>query len=156
MTTGLSICGPKNGIEVMKMEGFIPINRKLFEHWLWQDKPYAKGQAWIDLISLANFKDRKIPFKDGVAVLKRGEINSSLGTLAVRWGWSRMSVKRFLNVLECDKMVTVNSTTHGTVITLVNYSLYNNECSTDVTTNGQPVCNQWAASVQPMGNQCAQ
>ena len=100
MTTGLSICGPKNGIEVMKMEGFIPINRKLFEHWLWQDKPYAKGQAWIDLISLANFKDRKIPFKDGVTVLKRGEINSSLGTLAVRWGWSRMSVKRFLNVLE--------------------------------------------------------
>ena len=35
-------------------KGFVGVHRSLQEHWLWDEKPFSKGQAWIDLIMLAN------------------------------------------------------------------------------------------------------
>ena len=121
---------------------FLPLNRNIQKHWLWEDKPFSKGQAWIDLLLLANYTDKKSPYKDGMRVYKRGTVNLSLCQLSVRWGWDRRSVKRFINVLESDGMVSVECTTHGTTITLVNYEVFNGdgtaECTTGCTTDAQP------------------
>jgi hypothetical protein len=35
-------------------KGFVSIHREIMDHWIWQDKPVSKGQAWVDLILLAN------------------------------------------------------------------------------------------------------
>ncbi len=105
--------------------GWVPVSRELQDHWMWEDKPFAHGQAWIDLIMLANYEDTKMPYKGEIIICERGTVNLSISCLANRWGWSRDKTRRFLKLLESDGMVTVNATTHRTTITLENYSIYN-------------------------------
>ena len=119
------------------INGWIVISRQLQEHWLWDEKPFGKGQAWIDLLFLANYKDKKKICKGEIVTCKRGDVNYSISFLADRWGWDRKTVRRFLAVLESDGMVTVSATTQRTTITIENYDLYNNGVPTDGTTKSQ-------------------
>ena len=111
-------------------QGWVPVKRQIQEHWLWKDKPFSQGQAWIDLIMLANYEDKKMPYKGEIITCERGTVNLSISYLANRWGWSRDKTRRFLKLLESDGMVTVNATTHRTTITLENYSIYNDAPTT--------------------------
>ena len=43
----------------MAEANFFLVNRSILNHWVWDDKPFSKGQAWIDLIALANHTDKK-------------------------------------------------------------------------------------------------
>ena len=104
---------------------FFPVSRSILEHELWKDKPFAKGQAWLDLLLLANYTDKTTRHRGQIVTCKRGDVNLSMLELADRWGWGRNKVKRFLNVLEMDGMVSVNATTQRTTITIENYSVYN-------------------------------
>ena len=111
-------------------QGWVPVKRQIQEHWLWKDKPFSQGQAWIDLIMLANYEDKKMPYKGEIITCERGTVNLSISYLANRWGWSRDKTRRFLKLLESDGMVTVSATTHRTTITLENYSIYNDAPTT--------------------------
>lgn len=116
------------------------------KHWLWEDKPFSKGQAWIDLLMLANYTEKKKPQNGEIIVYKRGSVNLSMKQLSDRWGWDRRTVKRFLDLLVNDSMVSVDSTTHGTTITIVNYEVFNNSCTTNGTTDSTTNAHQ---NVQP-------
>lgn len=125
----------------MKQEGWIKLNRQIQEHWLWNEEPYDKARAWIDLLLLANYEDKKTLYKGEIIVCKRGDVNLSISFLAERWKWNRRTVRVFLNALESDGMVTVNCTTHRTTITIVNYDNFQlqgtTECTTKCTTKYQ-------------------
>jgi hypothetical protein len=43
-------------------KGYVSIHREIFDHWVWKEKPFSRGQAWIDLIMMANHCDAKIMF----------------------------------------------------------------------------------------------
>lgn len=116
-------------------QGWIPVYRKIQENWMWKEKPFSKGQAWIDLIMLANYEDKKMPYKGEIITCKRGTVNLSISFLAERWGWGREKTRGFLKLLESDKMVTVNATKHRTTITIENYAIYNDITATNQTTN---------------------
>lgn len=116
-------------------EGWIKLSRQIEDHWLWNKQPYSWGQAWIDLILLANHKDEIIPYKGSLITCKRGDVNRSISFLAKRWKWNRKTVQNFLKLLASDGMVTVNATTHRTTITLVNYDNFQLQGSTKRTTN---------------------
>ena len=117
--------------------GFFKVDRQVFEHWLWEDKPFSKGQAWIDLIGLANYEDGKTAYQGEVIQCERGTVYRSFSYLANRWGWSRKKVKAFIDLLESDGMVTTKVTTHRTTITLVNYGKFQDRGTTKVTTEEQ-------------------
>lgn len=119
----------------MAKKPYIPLARSLQEHWLWDAKPYSPGQAWIDLLFAANYTDKTTVLRGEVVTCKRGDVNLSMLELGHRWGWERGKVKRFLNKLEADGMVTVNATTRRTTITIENYGIYNDTRSTDDTTD---------------------
>lgn len=112
-------------------KGWIAIHREIQKNWLWEEKPFSKGQAWIDLLMLANYKDHKQPYKGEIITCKKGTVNSSISALANRWGWSRDKARRFLDTLASDEMVRVNATVHRTTITIENYALYNDVPTTD-------------------------
>lgn len=140
------------------MNDFLPLSRKLMKHWLWEDKPFSKGQAWIDLLMLANYTEKKKPKNGEIITYKRGNVNFSMKQLADRWGWDRRTVKRFLDLLENDNMVSTDSTTHGTTITIVNYEVFNGSCTTECitnsTTNAHQIAQQDAQqNVQPIVQQ---
>lgn len=105
-------------------DGWIRLHRSIQDHWMWKDEPYDKARAWIDLIMLANYEDKKTCYKGEIIICKRGDVNLSVAFLAERWCWSRHKVSDFLDALEKDGMVEQKRTVHRTTITIVNYRLY--------------------------------
>lgn len=120
---------------------FVKIDRQMFEHWLWTEKPFDKGRAWLDLIQLASHKDEKFMANGVMIDGKRGHIYKSQDYLAKRWGWSRGKVSRFLGTLEKDNMIIKKNVRYGavngTVITLVNYGKFQDARAVDGAVNGQ-------------------
>jgi DNA replication protein DnaD len=115
--------------------GFFKIDRDLLSHYLWKDTPFSKGQAWIDLIGLACYKDSTDMYNGQIIHCERGKVYKTYSYLSRRWGWSRKKVTSFIRALEGDGMVTTKATTHGTTITIVNYGVYQNLPSSDKYTN---------------------
>lgn len=107
------------------MQGWIKSYRSILDHWLWTDKPFAKGQAWIDILHLVNHtKERKI-FDGKLVDVERGETITSIRKLTERWGWSNTKVKNFLNILEQEKMISLEkSDSKKTVLKVLNYAKY--------------------------------
>lgn len=118
------------------MEGWIRLNRSIMDNWVWKDRPFSEGQAWVDLLLLANHEDVKTLYKGEIIVCERGTVNRSILSLSERWKWSRKKTKGFITRLENDEMVTTNITTNRTTITIVNYGVYQGEGTTKGTTKG--------------------
>lgn len=108
----------------MSEQGYIYLDRKIRDHWIWDLEPYSKGQAWVDLILSANHKDNKFPFNGKPMLVKRGSFVTSIRKLASKWGWSKNKVVAFLDVLEEDGMIQRNSSYRRTLITIKNYCIY--------------------------------
>lgn len=120
------------------MNGYIKLYRQLMDNPLWLDKPFAKGQAWIDLLMLANWKDSKRVIDNGEKVLHEGEIVVSQKWLADRWGWSRKKVSCFLTFLERSANIRILGTSKGTVLHIENYTKYQSEGTTLCTSKEHP------------------
>lgn len=106
------------------MQGWVKIHRDLLDNELWSDKPFTKGQAWVDLLLLANHKDKNVLIGSHTEMVERGSFITSELKLMERWGWGRKKVKLFLNFLESQKMIERNANNKRTVITIVNYGFY--------------------------------
>lgn len=109
------------------MDGYIKIYRSLFsdDSWIWMDKPFSRGQAWIDLLQMANIKDSKVLIKGNVIEVKRGQLLRSVKSLSDRWGWNTKKTDKFLTILKNEKMVVLKGGVYGTLITIENYAKYN-------------------------------
>lgn len=92
------------------------ITTELQNHWLWQDKPFAKGQAWIDLLLLAD--SESIFFRGTVYRLPKGHVVTSENELAKRWGWSRSKVRNLIQMLCAESMLTLKGENNHTLITI--------------------------------------
>lgn len=115
--------------------GWIKLDRKILDNCLWNDKPFTKGQAWVDLLLLADYEDNTGLYRGGIKHYKSGVVYRSIKYLAVRWGWSRDKVRRYLKNLENEEMVVVNATTNDTTITIVNWAFFQGGNTTDKTPN---------------------
>jgi len=126
-------------------QGWIRVHRSLMEHWLHEDKPFGKFGAWVDLLLMANHEARKMPIGGELSTIERGQLFTSSLTLSARWGWSRGKVERFLKQLENDQMMERKRTPNGQLLTLVNYSVYQDLN----TTNGHQTDNRRTSNGQP-------
>ena len=105
--------------------GWICLHRKIQECFLWvEDEPFDRRSAWIDLLLLANHEDKKMMFDAKPIVVKRGQRITSIRLLSERWGWSKTKVTTFLKVLEEEGMIIRDSDKKRTLLTVVNYDLY--------------------------------
>lgn len=113
---------------------FIKIDRKLFNHYLWNEKPFDRARAWIDLIGLANHEDKDFSVENTLVHGKRGSVYRSKKWLANRWGWSEKKVRCFLTFLAKDGMISIKGQrvgrTNGTVITIEKYGVYQSQGQT--------------------------
>lgn len=125
------------------MDGYINIYRSMFEHWLWAEKPFSKGQAWIDLLQLAQIKDTKAMIKGSLVEIKRGQLLRSNKWLSDRWGWSDKKVRQFLDVLQGEKMVSVEGSVKGLLITIEKYTMYNTLGQESVSEQGRELGESW-------------
>lgn len=104
--------------------GWISLHRQIQEHWIWNDKPFSYGQAWVDMLLLANHTDNKFLFGSELVTVSSGSFITSELKLMDRWGWSKSKVRRFLMLLENDSMIVKKTDRKKTTITIVKYSDY--------------------------------
>lgn len=106
-------------------KGWIKIFRQIQDCWIWDDgDKFDKAHAWIDLLLLANHRDKKISVDGKPIVITRGMFLTSKVKLAQRWHWNIKTVDRFLKILESDAMITQENTHRWTTLTIVNYGVY--------------------------------
>lgn len=110
------------------MSGYIKLYREIQKNKFWREKPFSKGQAWVDLLMRANHADN--------GMYKKGHVYTSLRILASDWGWSKNKVSYFLSELERENMVkkrkgqkrdekrTEKGTKNGTVLAIVKWDFY--------------------------------
>lgn len=120
-----------------KDDGFTKVYRDIRKNWIWEDKPFGRGQAFIDLLLMANYKDKKIMFNGDLIEVKRGSRITSLRKLSEQWGWSTNKTKKFLEQLQRDKMITYISDNKKTLVTIENYSSYQDRDNTEETDKEQ-------------------
>lgn len=87
----------------MGKEGWISIHRRIQDCWIWHDDVFSRGQAWIDLLLMANHRDVKIAFGNQLINVETGSFITSKRKLSERWRWSNTKVDNFLKLLESDK-----------------------------------------------------
>ena len=105
-------------------EGYVKIYRKIKDNPLWDEKPFSRFQAWLDLILSVNHKERKVMINGNFVEVKPGQKMTSMRKLANEWGWSITKVKKFLDELQNDEMITYYSDTKKTVITIEKWETY--------------------------------
>ncbi len=111
--------------------GWIKLYRRIHNNPMWQERPFDRARAWVDLILLANHKDGYLR-KRGIKIdVKRGQVGWSERALAERWGWSRGKVARFLHELKIEQQIeqqngpqNINVTS---LITITNYDRYQSD-----------------------------
>ncbi|MEX5935728.1 DnaD domain protein [Mammaliicoccus sciuri] len=109
------------------MAGWISLHRSIENHWLYEeDRKFSKFETWIDLLLMVNHKDNKTIMDGKLVTVKRGQRITSLRKLGDRWKWSLTKVDSFLRLLEQDKMIVVKKDTKKTLVTIVNYDIYQN------------------------------
>ena len=106
------------------MPGWIKIHRQIQNCLIWDDKPFNMASAWIDLLLLANHKDKETIFDKKPILVKRGQRITSVRELSERWGWGKDKTLRFLRLLESEKMIVKESDSRKTLLTIVNYGIY--------------------------------
>ena len=128
-----------------KTGSFIKLDRGLKANPLWLEKPFSKGQAWVDLLLLAQGVEKEKHYRGQIQMQKPGIVYTSILFLEKRWGWSRNKVYRFFEYLIDQKMISVkgwdrrnistehingtrngtkNGTTNGTIVTIEKWALY--------------------------------
>jgi hypothetical protein len=113
----------------MSEKGFIAIVRGILDHPLvGARKPYSALEAWLWFLLEAVWKTQRIGFQAGRYIgtleLERGQLSYSLRFIARKLGWSVKRVRAFLDRLEADGMITTQTGTGQTLITICNYNTY--------------------------------
>lgn len=133
-----------------KTGSFIKLDRGIRNNPIWLEKPFSKGQAWVDLLIMAQWKDSSKKYNGKMKQFVHGNVYTSTYELANHWGWSRNKVYRFLEELLFAEMIeikgwtsngtnngtinrTKNGTKDGTTITIVNWDVYQYTESNDGT-----------------------
>lgn len=114
------------------MNGWIQLHRQLLDNPLWTCEPFSRGQAWVDLLLLANHKESFFYKRNIKITVKRGQLARSEKELADRWNWSRSKVRKFLKDLEKERQLIQQKNNVCQILTINNYDEFQKKEPQDV------------------------
>ena len=119
---------------------WLKLHRQIRDSDLWLSEPFSRGQAWVDLLALANYRDGSIRVRGQRIAIPVGSVGMSVVKLAERWQWSRGKTIRFLNELEMEQQIVQQKNNLSSVIAITNWDQYQGNgtasSTTDSTTDG--------------------
>jgi hypothetical protein len=122
----------------MSGKGWIKVWRKIADNPMWTAEPFTRGQAFIDLLLLAQGTDNEVEIDGKVVKFEAGTVYVSVLELSNRWKWSRGKVNRFLDGLQNDTTIrTIKRTPNGTAVTIENWGFYQHGGGASGQRNGQ-------------------
>lgn len=105
------------------MSGYVRIHRCLFEeHPAFRNDAEAMAFAW--LIAKAQWRPKRVRYKERPLFLDRGQVAVSVRDFARAMDRDKAWIERLLKRLERETMVRTRHETGVTVITICNYALY--------------------------------
>lgn len=128
------------GVEMDR--GWISIYRKIQDSEIWSGEKFTKGQAWVDMILMANHKDKTFFIRGNEVKVKRGQIARAERTFCEKWGWSRGKVRRYFEWLETRHQIVQQKSKLISILTLVNYNKFQQNGTSDSTTDGPQTVQQ--------------
>ena len=112
--------------------GWIRLHRQIQDNPLWTCEAFTRGQAWVDLLLLANHSESFFYKRDIKISVKRGQVGRSEVELADRWKWSRSKVRKFLKDLEKEQQLTQQKSNVTQLLTINNYEEYQKKEQQDI------------------------
>ena len=131
--------------------GWIKLYRQITDCELWDnDEPFDRRSAWIDLLLMANHRDKQTIFDGKPITVKKGQRITSIRKLSSRWNWSVKKTMNYLELLESLQMITRVSDKRKTLLTVINYGIYqgdgnsndNTDCNSSDNSHGNTDCTQ--------------
>lgn len=116
----------------MNRPGWIKLYNQTLDSDFWggSDEPFDWRSAFVHVLLAANWRDG-ISRKNGhEIVIRRGQLLTSIRNLMATFHWSRKRVENWLKGMDAYKMLTAKSVGFGTVLTVVNYNIYQREGAT--------------------------
>ena len=107
-----------------KNKGYISVWRDIQDNDLWTSEPFSKGQAWIDLLLMANHTEKTIVMGNEVVKAEVGSVITSELKLMNRWSWGKEKLRNFLKLLEKLEMIERRPDHKKTYILITNYAKY--------------------------------
>lgn len=114
--------------------GYVSVYRSVLNNPFWLSEKFTRGQAWVDLLLLAKYKDGFFYKRDIMVNYKRGDVTEGIINLSKRWKWSRNKTQKFINDLEKEQQVKQHRSHVITIISVCNYNVYQTKKTTDETT----------------------
>lgn len=121
----------KAELERVQAGGWIAVHRSLLTHWLAKSsktQPYCKGFAWVWLMLQAAHHEHR---DHRGQLQRRGVVFTSQVELGEIWRWDRKKVRKYLDRLEADGMITYETNSSisvgKTTIEITNYELYQSQ-----------------------------
>lgn len=108
----------------MSEYGYIALHRVIQHHKIWQEKPFTRAQAWIDILLSAQFSDSSFWMRGIEVEVPRGCLAMSEHKMAERWGWSRGKVRRFMDWLETEQQIEIEKSNIINIIRILKYERY--------------------------------
>ncbi|MCP4108349.1 MAG: hypothetical protein GY749_22865 [Desulfobacteraceae bacterium] len=110
------------------MSGWIRLQRGTLTHSVFDRTPFSEAEAWIWLIENAAYENTKHRVGNTIEKVDRGSMFCTLRGLAKAWKWrSDHRVRKFLEILESEKMILKCNRTKKTQLTICNYSTYQDD-----------------------------
>ena len=125
------------------------LHRKLTEHWIWKDPQKLKW--WLDILLSVNHADNTVNIGMKLIECKRGQSIMSLQNWARRWGVSKGAARNFLSLLQKDNMITLESISISTRLTVCKYDDYQQPTHVSKT-NRKRIVNGWKTDGDPKNN----
>ncbi len=112
--------------EVERTPGWIRLYRQILESNFWlEDEPYDSRSAFIYVLVSANWKPKTFHARNGQVVnVERGQLFTSTRILMNKFHRSSEWVRGWYQKMIDHGMLTVQAYTMGTLLTVVNYSKY--------------------------------
>ena len=114
---------------------YFTLHRQLIRSDKWLAEPFTRGQAWVDLLGLANYRAGFVRIRGIKIPLDRGQLAASSVWLSTRWKWSRAKVVRFLSELETEQQIEQQKNNVTSIVTITNYIAYQGDVTANVTAN---------------------
>lgn len=107
------------------MSGWIKLHRGIFDHWIAGDPEYFS--VWLRMLSDANFEDKKQLFNGALIEIKRGQIIFGLEAWSTKTKVGISKLRRMLDLLEKEKMISRQKTNKFSLISILNYERYQSD-----------------------------
>lgn len=125
----------------MKLSNFLPLNRDVIDHWVYQDKDYFR--VWVHILLSAQYMDReKKMLHNGYWITQNyGDFIFGRSAWSKKLDVSEQRLRTIMKKFEAENMI-IKSTSNQrtTVYTVVNYSKFNHRNNQSVNQPEQLEC----------------